>query len=91
MKTDDQNLRNLLALSKTKAEVIIKPLQERNSLYKLIILALLILNMFFGGLLSYYIHKNHEFNTKSVKSFTQTINKFTKECENVKRSDVTVD
>lgn len=91
MKTNDQNLRNLLALSKTKAEVIIKPLQERNSLYKIIILFLLILNLVFGGLFSYYIHENHEFNTKYVKNFTYTINKFTKECANVKRSDVAVD
>lgn len=91
MKNNEQNLRSLLALSKTKAEVLIKPMELLLRVYKTIIIILVCLNLFFGGLLGYYIKINHEYNQKITKNLTYSINKCTKRCGDVERSYVEVD
>jgi hypothetical protein len=91
MKKDEQLLKNLLSLSKNKAEMIIKPLERVISIYKVIIFVLLILNLLVCGLFAYYMDKNHTYNLKNTKTLTYTINKFTKECNNAERSYVKVD
>ncbi|MBR6515432.1 MAG: hypothetical protein IKT40_01105 [Bacilli bacterium] len=91
MTKDEQILKSLLALSKNKAEVIIKPLERVISIYKVIIFVLLGLNLLLCGLFAYYIDENHAYNLKNTKTLTYSINKFTKECDNAKRSDVEVD
>lgn len=91
MKKDEQMLKNLLTLSKNKAEMMIKPLERVILIYKIIIFTLLVLNLLICGLFAYYMDKNHTYNLKNTKTLTYTINKFTKECNNVKRSNVRMD
>lgn len=91
MKNTEKDFKKLIELNKVNAELLIRPLERVIPVYKITIYILVVLNILLSCLFSYYMHKNTEYNTKITKNFTYSINKITKECINVKRSDVGMD
>lgn len=91
MKNTEKDFKKLIELNKVNAELLVRPLERVIPVYKITIYILVVLNILLSCLFCYYIHKNTEYNTKITKNFTYSINKITKECINVKRSDVGMD